>query len=371
MATYDFNSNFIKAARLNGETWAEIAETYGCPTASVRGWYSRNKDLDTVSMEVNVVPPEFPDYKWPENSNWREYFKIWDDLLGMYQAADPFCRQLNITLDVDHPIGIVSASDLHLGGGFTSHKQLTDFFEYLLKTPDLYIGITGDTIEGFIAGQKSVETTEQMAAPTKAQLWALESLVAELVESKKLLWFTWGDHDAKWFEQTIGVNIVKNMVHNDVPYFIGRGLISLNVGSERYYILTNHAERFRSQWSKTHSQRRAYDSYFPADVVIAGHTHRPEFRMMWHYEQLRDMGIPVGGKSWLVQNGTFKTGPDPYTIRAFSGGIIGTPTLVFDPDSHDVDCFETPAKAVQYMNGQPNEALARMEAQLQEDLSRG
>ena len=82
-----------------------------------------------------------------------------------------------------------------------------------------------------------------------------------------------------------------------------------------------------------------------------GHTHKPAFMMDWHYEMLREAGLNIGGKHWLVQNGTYKTGPDVYSIRGWSKGVIGVPTLVFSPDQHDVDCFETPLKAVNYMKG--------------------
>jgi hypothetical protein len=99
-----------------------------------------------------------------------------------------------------------------------------------------------------------------------------------------------------------------------------------------------------------HPQRRAYERFFPADVVIAGHKHKPAFQMFTHYDGLREMGIPIGGRGYLVANGTFKTGPDPYTIRSWERGVLGVPTLVFSPDGHDVTCFDSPAKAAKWLS---------------------
>jgi hypothetical protein len=141
------------------------------------------------------------------------------------------------------------------------------------------------------------------------------------------------------------------MVHHQIPYFTGRGLVKMLVGDQEYYILANHGERAQSQWNLAHPSRRAYERFFPADVVITGHKHKPSFQMFTHYEELRRAGINLGGRAWLVVNGTFKTGPDPYTIRSWNRGVIGVPTMVFASDSHEVDVLESPSKAMAYMKG--------------------
>jgi hypothetical protein len=196
-------------------------------------------------------------------------------------------------------------------------------WQLVLATDRLHIGLAGDTIEGFIPGVKPAETVEQQIAPVKAQLKALESLTDELVANDKLWFMSWGDHDSKWFEQTVGFSIVKHMLDSKVPYFVGRATIKLLVGEQEYWLLVNHSERFASQWNPLHPQRRAYERFFPADVVIAGHKHKPAFQMFTHYDGLREMGIPIGGRGYLVANGTFKTGPDPYTIRSWERGVLG------------------------------------------------
>jgi hypothetical protein len=197
---------------------------------------------------------------------------------------------------------------------------------------------------------KSAETIEQMPSSVKAQLSALKSLVDELSRAQKLLWHSWGDHDAKWFEFQIGHNIVKQAIHSTTPYFTGRGIIKLELGQEVYYLVVNHSERFNSQWNKNHPQRRAYERFFPGDCIVTGHRHKPAFQVDWHYEQLREMGLRVGGKYILIAVGTFKDGPDPYSIRSWSKGVIGVPTVVFQPDRHDMDVFDSPAKAVRFLN---------------------
>ncbi len=313
--------------------------------------HARNRHKAPFNARAIAPPPvEFPDHLIPEKINWREYLDVWEKQLDLMKRADP--TQETLTIDMrrhKQPIAIVAASDLHLGGGFTQHEAIRETIEFILATPNMFIGLTGDSIEGFIPGVKPSETVEQQPSSVKAQLLAAESLVDELTEANKLLWWSWGDHDAKWFEQTIGINVVKRALQAKVPYFVGRGLATLKLNDQEYYLLINHSERFRSQWNLTHPSRRAYEQFFPADVVMVGHTHKPAWQVFWHYEMLRAAGHNLGGKSVLVQTGTFKTGPDPYTIRSWTRGVLGVPTMIFSPNDHDVDIFENPQKAATYL----------------------
>lgn len=298
------------------------------------------------------APPDFEDWDVPEDVDWREFFATWGNINELHKQIDPSQQFLTIGLShVKNPIMVVSASDLHMGGGFTDHREIRKTIDFILETDNCYVGFTGDGIEGFVPGEKSAETVEQMPASLKAQLAAYRGMVRELSEAKKILWATWGDHDGKWFEKLVGINFVKQTIHSTVPYFNGRGLIRLKLGNQEYFLCVNHAERFASQWNKNHPQRRQYEQFFPADVNIAGHRHKPAFQMDWHYEAMREAGLPIGGKHWLIANGTFKTGPDPYSIRGWTKGVMGTPTIVFYPDVHDCDVFETPLKALAYMRG--------------------
>lgn len=351
-----------EAERLHEEerlTWKEVGERFGVSRHAARQAvkrYRKKREELGVEREGRVSQLKrqaiFPDWKLPEDVDWRELLESFDDSLELYKRVDPTQEILTVDLaHLDEPIAVAFAADLHLGGGFTNHREIQQSIEYILNTDGLYLAIVGDTIEGFIPGLKSAETSEQMAGPLKLQLAALKSLVDDLGKHSKILCMTWGDHDAKWFEQLVGFNAVKSRMHDKVPYFTGRGLIRLRVGEEEYFICINHSERFTSQWNKTHPPRRQYERFFPGDVNVTAHKHKPAFAMDHHYELIREAGVNLGGKHWMVVTGTFKTGPDPYTVRRWSKGVIGVPTVVFHPDYHDTDCFESPSKAVAYMQG--------------------
>lgn len=342
-------------------TWDDVGEAYGVSGLAARKAVSRlDEEVEDDKVEqtkaayayLNRMMDRFPDWELPEEIDWRQWFDTWGRINEMHKTIDPTQEMLTVDLShADGPVAVAFAADLHMGGGYTDHQAIKDTISYILDTPNLLVAFVGDGIEGFIPGDKSAETSEQMPSSLKAQLAAYNALVQELAEAEKLLFCTWGDHDAKWFEKYIGINVMKQQIHDVVPYFTGRGLVTLKVGEQEYYTCVNHSERFNSQWNKNHPQRRQYERFFPADVNVSGHKHKPAFQMDTHYEQLRQAGLNVGGKHWLVATGTYKTGPDPYTIRSYTRGVLGVPTVVFHDDIHDTDCFESPAKAVAYIRG--------------------
>ena len=349
----------IVRLRSEGKTWDEIAAHFGCPSGDAPrlrlGRLKRAGRVGDTPLHTPLSPNAiaFPDWKVPERPNWREWLKSWDDTLQLYKRANNIVQKLTVDLtSATKPIMLVFASDLHLGGGFTNHHEIQKSLEYILDTDRMYMACVGDSIEGFIPGVKGAESTEQMAGSVGAQLYAMESLVDEFTDAGKLALWTWGDHDAKWFEQKVGVNVVKMLVDRKVPYFPGRGLVRLKVGEQEYFLHVNHGELYRSILNETHSQRRMYDMVFPADVTVSGHLHKPAYHVAYRYEYLRDMGLPLGGKVIYIQTGTFKTGPDPYSIRFWRRGIIGVPTVVFRPDRREMDVFDSPLKAAQYLKGE-------------------
>lgn len=335
-------------------TWADVAVHFDRSPSNVRKQVARlDVDKGPSDQTPHRILPTYEDWQQPENVDWRDWFASWGRVNEMHKLIDPHQDKLTVDMSLtDEPVAVAFAADLHMGGGYTDHEAIRQTMEYVMSTPNLLVAFVGDGIEGFIPGDKSAETIEQMPSGLKAQIAAYRSLVEELVDAGKLLFMTWGDHDAKWFEKAIGLNVVKHQMHSKVPYFNGRAVVTLKLGDEEYYVQVNHAERFNSQWNRNHPQRRQYERFFPADVNVSGHKHKPAFQMTTHYEQLREHGLNVGGKHWLIATGTFKTGPDPYTVRKWTKGVIGVPTVVFHPDNHDTDCFDAPHKAVRYIQGE-------------------
>jgi len=341
-------------------TWDEIGTLFGATGEAARSAYRRHMDDDNHTNDTIDFRQVFQDIEWPEEVDWREWFASAEEQLELIKREDPITEYVTVDLShINEPIAVALAGDIHIGGGFTNYAAARKTIEFILETQGMKLGINGDAIEGFIPGNKTAETTEQQPLPLKAQVSAYRSLVNELSDANKLLFCTWGDHDGKWIEQEIGFNPIKAIINNKVPYFTGRGVITLKLGTEIYYICVNHSERFASQWNKVHPSRRQYERFFPADVNVTSHRHKPAFQMDHHYDELREAGINLGGKHWMVVTGTFKTGPDPYTIRSWNKGVLGVPTVIFNPDTHDTICVESPWIAKKLMDGLRRDEVER------------
>lgn len=348
-----------RAQRLHeeGNTWEDVASQVGATSGTaIRKAVYRHEDKlgDGWQDESapNVDTDIMPDFKDPEDVSWEDWCDALDEINDKHRALDPIQEKITVDLSgVSRPIAIAYMGDLHIGGGYTDHAALKGMVNYIKSTDGIYTALMGDEIEGFIPGAKTAETSDQMSASLKAQFSIFESLVTDLVDSGKLVSVSWGDHSGKWVESELGFNTLKSQIHDRTPYFTGRGLIRLLVGDARYFNLVNHSERFASQWSDTHAARRAHERFFPADVVATAHKHTPEWRTFYHYEQMQDAGLDVGGKAILLQTGSSKTGPDPYTIRRWKRGIFKVPTVVYWPDRRQKEVVESPRMAKALMDG--------------------
>jgi hypothetical protein len=341
-------------ARLKDEnlTYAEIGEKIGRSAKACSVKWKRIR-ADGLIPDVESSRPKFVEhYDWPEDVDWREWVDLWGDTLEREKKIDPINTKLTVNLShLTDPINICFAGDLHMGGGFTNHKLIRDTIEFILETPNTYLALVGDVIEGFLPSFRSAEAREQMPASVKSQIAAYRSLVNELLSENCLLWATWGDHDGMWMEKAIGINVVKNTIHDRVPYFTGRGLVKVLLGGQTYHIIANHRENNRSQWNRVHPSRRQFDRFFPADIMVTAHTHQPSFQMDYQLVDAREAGLGIGGKVWYVVTGTAKTGPDPYTIRGWNPGVFGVPTATLFPDKRDIEFHSSPTYAHCFTTG--------------------
>lgn len=352
------NEERVRAKKLyeadSERTYDDVAGMMGAPSGeSVRKAISRiDEEVKTMAGTPEVNKDMFPDFDDPEDVGWREWCDTFDSINEKHRAIDPIQEKITVDLSGrDGPIGVAFFGDIHAGGGYTDHKAFMEMMEYIISTDGLYVALLGDTIEGFIPGVKTAETSDQMAGSLKSQFNFFSDLVHELADRDKLISVSWGDHDAKWIENQLGFNVLKTNVHDRAPYFTGRGLVRMLVGDSRYFMLVNHSERFASQWSDTHAARRAHERFFPADIVATAHKHTPEWRTFWHYQEMEQAGLELGGKAILIQTGTSKTGPDPYSIRSFNRGVFRVPTTVMWSDERQKEVVESPRMAKALMDG--------------------
>lgn len=321
------------------ETWQEIADSeglsFGVIRMSVRHW-RRRRGLH----EAQHPAPQFAT-KMPEPPGIDELLDLAERNRAVLDRLDPVVTHGTISLETDHPIGIIFVSCAHLGGRYTLYPEFRQVFEQVLATDRLYWLSLGDDVEGFLPGFRDAgAVVDQALVNPKAQKQLLAHVLDRLAEKNKLLAGCASQHGGEWTRKAVGEDPIKDLYRaRGVPYFDGKALLTLQVGGETYRIALAHQFPGTSIYNKNHPQRRALLFDFPnADVAVSGDRHTYSVQEFsdpaWEF----DAGIRPSYMRWNVQVGTAKAGPDKYSIRGWSRGVMEWPTLVFWPGRHFISC---------------------------------
>ncbi len=340
-AELDEQSQAFSARHKSGggrETWDKIGKSAGLTAdqvrMQVRHWRAR------MSRPATHPAPQFEDDA-PAPPTLDELLALAARNKAAIDALDPVLTHQTIRLDADGPIGVIFVSCAHLGGRYTFYEEFRAIFEQVLATDRLYWLSLGDDVEGFLPGFPDASAVlDQALVNPKAQRQLLAHVLDRLAGKNKLLAGCASQHGGDWTRKKTGDDAIKDLyLARGVPYFDGKALLTLQVGREAYRIALAHQFPGHSIYNKNHAQRRAGLFDFPnADVAVSGDKHTysvQEFAdAAWEF----DAGIRPSYIRWNVQVGTAKAGPDKYSIRGWSRGVLEWPILMFWPGRHFIAC---------------------------------
>jgi hypothetical protein len=330
--------------KATGETWKQIADDLGKNRNTVAREgraYARNIGAPGQRPGPQVRPPNehiAPEFETPKPDDFT--LEEFVDLIRQNQRAvnsvDPILTTETITLDANAPVGIIFVSCSHLGSRYVNHEAFVQLLNTVLDIPRLYWFALGDDVEGMTGFFDAASAHEQALADPKLQRRMLSLVLDKLAAKKKLLCGFAGQHGADWERRKRGTDPIKNMyLDRGVPYFDGQSFIRLQVGRQTYKLFAAHQLPGHSQYNKNHAQKRAALWKAPtADVVVMGdkHTYSVQQEAVDTFEYLA--GERPSYLRWLVQVGSSKVGPDPYTIKTWSPAVWEWPVLIFRNDRH-------------------------------------
>lgn len=324
----------VARLRTEGQTWDQIAEHTGISASGLRGMASRRQK----ARRAETPPPQFS-HPAPEPPSMDDLFALAKQSAKVIDQIDPIITHETITFDVDEPIGILFVSCAHLGSRFTFYEHFEQIFQQVLATPRLYWLSLGDDVEGFLPGFLDASAiAEQSIAHPLVQRRMLAYVLDKLADEGKLLAGCASQHGGDWPRKKIGEDPIKQMyLARNVPFFDGKGLLTLNIGKQTYHIALAHAFPGSSISNPNYAQRRAalYD-YPQADVLVQGDRHKYACAEYSLPPMEFDAGLRQSYMQWLLQVGTAKTGPDRYSIRGWSRGVLEWPVMIFRPDRHAI-----------------------------------
>lgn len=160
--------------------------------------------------------------------------------------------------------------DLHIGGE-CDYKRVQAEVETIVDTPNSYIMMMGDVIDGFFFNSAQMEQIEQVPE----QIMYVKSLLKYISSNKKLLIGWGGDHD-KW-QDKMGNSMYADFFENTGAYYMyGVGYATLRIGDIDYKITGSHKFPGSSMYNLNHPQDRAmrFGGAWGSDIIVSGHNHK-------------------------------------------------------------------------------------------------
>lgn len=303
--------------------------------------------------EPKLDPGEIP-VVWLDKKqtqvDWRASFEFAEKAQEYHNATSTAQDDARIQIVTDTPIAVTFSADWHFGSVSTDYGMLRAHLEYVLETPNLFLICNGDETDNMQMFFNAA-ARYQLFSP-KDQHRIIEEIFAELAKRNKLLVAGHGNHGEEWQEKAIGFSPLANIKGDYCVYFRGMGKLFLTVGTQEYVIMLSHRGKGHSEYNPGHAANKQALMYCPeADVSVTAHRHTPFFSDTFGHglsEKVpADMTFP-DKRRICIATGCFKV-LDPYAQRFFGRGRIGTPTVVFFPDKHDMLAFPTPEYAVQFL----------------------
>jgi hypothetical protein len=318
---------------------------YEDKTAYPLGENGGGADLDSLDIDLNNLTLE----------SLRKIMEAVEASNQVKDALDPIITTKTFNFKArTTPLVILWAGCFHMFGRFTNHQFILDQVKTALDR-GFYMGWLGDEVEGYFSSFRDARPVGDQAFPVNLQ-FAIFDLFLELLHEHVLCGFS-SQHGSLWQSKATGVTTIKSAyMRRKVPYFDGQGYLRFEVGDQTYHVAGAHGFPGFSMHNPNHPQWRAFWQKFPlADAVIQADKHQFAFQKRHVHGFEVEMGNRPSKILWLVQVGTAKEGPEPYTISTWERGFAEWPFMVLYPDTHRVEVTDrldlVDAMLAPYKNG--------------------
>ena len=253
------------------------------------GEFKSEKEIRRNNEELPILetPKKFPrdfDY-WSNRFQKRQ--ETWQE------TSDVETDHVTIQFKGDTIINFIG--DTHVGSPLTHYKRLEQEIKAIVDTPNSYVVLVGDIVDGFFFNPAQMEEMEQ--APE--QFAYMKALVNHLADKKKLLLGYGGDHDG-WIKK-LGLDPYEQFNNIGAYYMQGVGHLTAKVGGQEYHLTGAHRLPGFSMYNNVHPQVRASREIQGADIYFSGHTHTKG-----HAEQAINVFGGSSRKTHFISIGPYK-----------------------------------------------------------------
>lgn len=197
-------------------------------------------------------------------------FEYWGDRFEVrqkqYNEAEIRKDKVEFLFDQEPIINVMG--DLHIGSPNTDYKRINEEIEIICRTPNSYLMILGDTVDGFFFNPAEMEQMEQ----PPEQFRYINSIFEKVGKEKKLLVAFGGDH-CTWAKKTGADPYEEFSSKFNAHYMHGVGFLTLKVGETDYKMIAAHRLPGFSMYNNSHPEMRLSKDVQGADIYLGAHTH--------------------------------------------------------------------------------------------------
>ena len=226
---------------------------------------------------------------------------------------------VSFAIEHDRPIQVFSLGDLHLGSLNTDQTLVKELVAYILSTPDVYVVMTGDEIEGRKKGYLSTNAVSTVGTATQQMELFRTMVLKPLVDAGRVMGMVtdyWGHNG--WVQDASTADPWKEIIRDlDVNLVTQGGHINVEFASGKVVpVQVFHSARGKSQYDPNHAGRKvqqAQDAGTREGTVFSAHIHRAGIVNENQPDSVlakvrKHVGVISDDPSLvLVQNGTFKS----------------------------------------------------------------
>ncbi len=214
----------------------------------------------SAGLPIMETPKKFPrDFGY-----WSDRFQRSQELYK--ETSDIETDHVTIRFKGDTTINFIG--DCHVGATTTHYDRLEKEISAIVDTPNSYVILVGDLVDGFFFNPAQMEQVEQ--APE--QFLYMHALIDYLTKNRKLLIGFGGDHDG-WAKK-MGLDPYEQFNSIGAYYMHGIGHLSAKVNDQEYKITGAHRLPGFSYFNNTHPLARAAREVQGADIYFSAHTHQ-------------------------------------------------------------------------------------------------
>lgn len=339
-----------------GHTWPEIKDGLrpeGETLGIVKGpYFKRDKEQYPQGLMPVACPICYPKVQHPDITileswqNQRDLPTLDEILIHAHKGAElqqrirPVYSDASRTIHTTKPILLVHMADLHFGAPATDHMAFLDTVELLKSDDRFYFLVVGPDLETAFTWFRSAEAVLNQTIPPWMQLHAWKLFLDDMIP--QCVAICGDNHGVERLERNLGD--IDILWREDVPFFQAWGLIDLVLDDGKsqvtYQGMMAHRYKGSTVYHNLQPAIRMMREYPEADWYVTAHTHRPGHLWGQFYE----------GQSpkHLMVCGTFKTGPDLYTMRNYiKRGVLGLPTLKLWPGKKQIAWYPSPQMALE------------------------